>query len=256
MLSKGLAPFNTYFDRVYVVTVERFKDRQRSVSENLEGLDFRFFYGTDKNAIDKEDLIRKGIYDEARARKVHRHSKALSIGEIACSLSHRSLYEKINADGSERVLILEDDVSVNLSSLAHLDLIFRELPPDWDLVYFGYLKHEYVTLHLRLKQIFYKIIGVLGLMKWSPEMISRFLPRPYSAHLKKAGFHDCTHAYAISRKAVLKLIKAQTPVIHRADDLLSQLVMKGELNAYVTEPKIFDQEGFSSDSSVSMVKEA
>jgi hypothetical protein len=37
---------------------------------------------------------------------------------------------------------------------------------------------------------------------------------------------------------------AQTPVVYRADDLLSATIMKGELNAFVTEPKFFDQEIF------------
>ncbi|HEX2684932.1 MAG TPA: hypothetical protein VHL77_13395, partial [Ferruginibacter sp.] len=55
---------------------------------------------------------------------------------------------------------------------------------------------------------------------------------------------DCTHAYAISLNGAKKLMAAQTPVVYRADDLLSATIMKGELNAFVTEPKFFDQEIF------------
>ena len=81
-------------------------------------------------------------------------------------------------------------------------------------------------------------------MTWNATMIKNLLPRPYSTHLNRAGFHDCTHAYAITRLAAEKLLAAQTPIVYRADDLLSSTIMKGELNAFVTEPKFFDQEIF------------
>ena len=78
--------------------------------------------------------------------------------------------------------------------------------------------------------------------------------KPYSKHLKKAGFHDCTHAYAVTLQAAKKLLAAQTPVVYRADDLLSATILKGELNAYVTEPKFFDQEIFHNASITSEIK--
>ena len=86
-------------------------------------------------------------------------------------------------------------------------------------------------------------------------MVSNLLPKPYSVHLKNAGFHDCTHAYAITLAGAQKLLAAQTPVVYRADDLLSATIMKGELNAFVTEPKFFDQQIFQNPSIASEVKE-
>ena len=88
------------------------------------------------------------------------------------------------------------------------------------------------------------MLSRLGLMAWDPTMVKNLLPRKYSTHLKKAGFHDCTHAYAITLSAADKLLAAQTPIVYRADDLLSSTIMKGEINAFVTEPKYFDQEIF------------
>ena len=91
-------------------------------------------------------------------------------------------------------------------------------------------------------------------MRWSYKMVSNLLPRPYSAHLKKAGFHDCTHAYAVTMEAAQKLLAAQTPVVYRADDLLSSTIMKGELAAYITQPKFFDQEIFHNTAIGSEIK--
>jgi glycosyl transferase family 25 len=85
-------------------------------------------------------------------------------------------------------------------------------------------------------------------------MVSNLLPKPFSRHLKKAGFHDCTHAYAVTLAGAKKLLAAQTPVVYRADDLLSATIMKGELNAFVSEPKFFDQEIFHNSAILSEIK--
>lgn len=244
-----------YFDKVFVVSVPRFKDRHIQLQKTLEGLDFEFFWGTDKQTLNRDVLIAEKLYDEATARKNQRQGKALNDGEIACSLSHRGIYAAMVQNSWQKVLILEDDVLPAFSKLALLPEVTKELPTDWELVYYGYLKHETVTPALRRKQFFYKIISSMGLMRWSYKMAKNMLPRPYSTHLKKAGFHDCTHAYAVNLTAAQKMLAAQSPVVYRADDLLSALTLKGQLNTFVTEPKFFDQEGFYAPEKVSEIKE-
>ena len=164
------------------------------------------------------------------------------------------VYEETIKKGWNKVLILEDDVVPLYDQLDQLKESLNELPANWELVYLGYLKHEIVTPALKRKRFFYQVISLLGLMKWSFKMVSNLLPKAYSRHLKKAGFHDCTHAYAITLEGAKKLLAAQTPVVYRADDLLSATIMKGELNAFITEPKYFDQEIFNDPASISEVK--
>ena len=128
------------------------------------------------------------------------------------------------------------------------------LYPNWLLeIYFHFSFCRGIERN-KTKQFFYKILSSLGLMKWSFTMVQHLLPKPYSAHLKKAGFHDCTHAYAITQEAAKILLKAQTPVVYRADDLLSATIMKGELKAFVTQPKFFDQEIFHNAAITSEIK--
>lgn len=246
--------FNKYFDKILVVSVPRFTSRHQRIKENLRGLPFEFFWGTDKLKLNYEETKKDGTYDEAKTIKLQRQGKALNLGEIACSLSHRNLYATVIENDWKKVLILEDDALPIVDAMSELPAALEELPQDWELVYLGYLKHERVTAGLRAKQFFYKIPGALGLMKWNFKMISNLLPRPYSRHLKKAGFHDCTHAYAITLEAAKKLLAAQTPVVYRADDLLSSTIMKGELKAFVTEPKFFDQEIFHDATIASEIK--
>ena len=233
-----------YFDKIFVVSVPRFTQRHQQVQQHLQGLSFDFFWGADKLQLDYDTAKTNGTYDEQKTKQLQRQGKALNLGELACSLSHRMVYEEMIKHNWQKILILEDDVLPLYNKLALLPTALNELPNDWELVYLGYLKHENVTLQLKAKQFFYTIKSKLGLIKWTSKMISNLLPKPYSTHLKKAGFHDCTHAYAITLQAAKKLLAAQTPVIYRADDLLSATIMKGELNAFVTEPKFFDQEAF------------
>ncbi len=243
-----------YFDKILVVSVPRFTERHRRVEQHLQGLQFEYFWGADKLQLDHDRVKADGTYDEQQAKKMQRQGKALNLGEIACSLSHRNVYAAMIENNWKRILILEDDVLPLCDNLVALPEVLQELPVNWELVYFGYLKHEKVTLGLKAKQFFYKIFSSLGLMRWNYKMVNNLLPRPYSTHLKKAGFHDCTHAYAITKEAAEKLLAAQTPVVYRADDLLSSTIMKGELNAYITEPKFFDQEIFHNTAISSEIK--
>jgi glycosyl transferase, family 25 len=243
-----------YFDKILVVSVPRFTDRHEKLQESLAGLQYDFFWGADKLKIDYDTAKTDGTYDEQKAQKLQRQGKVLNLGEIACSLSHRNVYAAMIENGWEKVLILEDDVLPNLENLEQLPAALEELPENWELVYLGYLKHEQVTTGLKVKQFFYKIISVFGLMAWSYKMVTNFLPKPFSRHLKKAGFHDCTHAYAVTLAGAKKLLAAQTPVVYRADDLLSATIMKGELNAFVSEPKFFDQEIFHNAAMLSEIK--
>jgi len=243
-----------YFDRIFVVSVPRFTDRHSSVQQHLEGLHFDFFWGADKLALNAATLGQEGIYDEQRAISLHRHGKPLNLGEVACSLSHRMVYEEMIKNNWSRVLILEDDVLPLYDQLEQLPAALRELPPDWELVYLGYLKHEKVTAGLKIKQFFYRIRAALGLMKWNVTMVNNLLPRKISPHLKKAGFHDCTHAYAVTLEAAKKLAAAQRPVVYRADDLLSYHIMRGDIKGFVTDPKFFDQEAFHNSGAPSEIR--
>ena len=87
------------------------------------------------------------------------------------------------------------------------------------------------------------------------KMVKNRLPKNFSPHLWKAGFHDCTHAYAISMNGAQKLLAAQTPVTYRADNLLSALVLKEELKAFASKKFLFNQEVFTDHTDRSHIRE-
>jgi glycosyl transferase family 25 len=243
------------FDKIFVVTVPRFKERQQAVSEQLKGLTFDFFYGKDKNDLSREFLLENYSYDPNKSLSIVKKFPSLNVGEIACALSHRSIYEEMVKNSWGSVLIFEDDVLPAWAHITSLIPTINELPEDWGLIYLGYLKNQKAGLANRLKVLWYQLQAIFGLTVMNRKMINRILPRGYSAHLRKAGFHDCTHAYAVTLDAARKLIAAQTPVTYRADNLLSAMIMSGQMEGFISKNIFFEQEIFSNDEHTSHVRE-
>lgn len=233
---------NGWADRIFVVSLRRAVDRRARVVERLAGLRFEFLDAVDKQDLDRDRLVREGAYDESRTRRAYRHRHDMTLGAIGCALSHRKLYEEMVAEGWDRMVVLEDDVVPRVPEVGGVAEALRELPPTWELCYLGYWQNEVVTAKARVKQLSYVALAPLGLSRWRPAETLRLLPRPWSAHLRRAGRHMCTHAYAVSREGARKLAAAQTPVSIAADQLLTMMILGGKLEAYVAVPALFDQE--------------
>jgi glycosyl transferase, family 25 len=244
-----------YFDKVLVLTVPRFKERQEKVKQRLSGISFDFFYGVDKNDLSEESISSNYHYDKKNSLAVRQYYPPLNSGEIACALSHRNIYQAMIDNNWQHVLVFEDDVVPDENNISMLPEIVKELPADWELFYLGYLKNEKISFGAQLKNTWYKIMALFGASNMSVRMLKNRLPKNFSPHLFKAGFHDCTHAYAISLSAAKKLVKDQTPVIQRADNLLSALVLKEELNAFASKVFLFNQEVFTNLSDQSHIRE-
>jgi glycosyl transferase family 25 len=234
-----------FFDKIIVITIPRATERQQKVRNRLKGLQFEFFYGVDKHALNPDQILKENIYNDSKAKKLDRYGRSMVLGQVACALSHRKVYEHVLEQGYKNVLIFEDDLVTLEWTINEFVAAFEELPADWEMVYLGYSKYETVTTSLKLKQLFYKGLSYTPFLKWSPIMVDNLLPKPYSLHLRKAGFHDLLHAYAVTAEACKKLIEAQTPVVFVADPLVSHLIMNGQLKAFTTIPQFFTQEQFT-----------
>lgn len=243
-----------HFDKVLVLTVPRFRERQEKVKERLAGISFDFFYGVDKNDLDEKSIRNNYLYDKKNSLAVRQYFPPLNTGEIACSLSHRNIYQSMIDNNLKRVLVFEDDVVPDYHNMPLLFDALKELPADWELFYLGYLKNEKITTGTLLKQTWYKIMSRFGFSRMPLDMIRRRMPQPFSPALMRAGFHDCTHAYAVSLEGAKKLLKAQTPVIYRADNLLTALVLKGELNGFISKSFLFNQEIFTNKADQSFIR--
>jgi glycosyl transferase, family 25 len=244
---------NQFFDHIYVITLQRAVERHENIRKNLDGLDYEFFYGADKKDFSVETLEQEGIYDKQKAIELHRYNKAMNGGQIGCAWSHKLVHQDMLDKGYEKVLILEDDVSVNPKGLQLFHDIIRELPPNWELLYLDHAKNTGAGIGGTIKRSFYHVLKMAGALKWSHKTIANLYAKKYSPHLKRAGFHDYTDAYAITTSAAKKLVDLQTPIAYVADNLLAHACTSRIVNAFICIPNVFSQESQTNKNAVSFV---
>lgn len=229
---------NEYYDNVYVISVKAAEHRRKRFAERFEGLTYSFFFGADKNNISISDLIEKNIYNEELTKKNHRYTKTMMAGEIACALSHRMIYEDMLQNNYSRILIFEDDAVPDPENLKLIPAILSEIPSDCELLMWGWDKNEEENLTTSLKKYGYHLLHAIGLLKWDHTIINNLFAKPFSTHLKKAGFHDYAHAYGITKTAAEKLIQMQTPVQYIADNLLAYAITTNNISGYIAYPAV------------------
>jgi glycosyl transferase family 25 len=231
--------FNKYYDKIYVLSVESAEDRRKLFAERFKGLDYSFFFGADKNKFSMEEVEAKNIFSENLTRQHHRFSKTMKHGEIACSWSHRMMYKDMLANNYQRILIFEDDAVPDKEMMKQVPEILKEIPADCELLMWGWAKNGRRNIVTYLRQVIYHIQYSLGRLKWDHTIINNLFAKKYSVHLKRAGFHDYTYCYAVSRSGAEKLINMQTPIQYIADNLLAHAVTRGIVKGYITYPEVF-----------------
>ncbi len=247
--------FNSYFNHIYLVTIERAKDRHSIIEKELEGLNYELFFGADFKNFSIKELEEKGIYDENLAKQNHRYSKPIKGGMLGCSISHRMVYEDVIKKNYERVLILEDDVIINQFSFQNFINAMNELPKNWELLYFDYNKNETTPLLGFFKKITYHIQKKFGGIKFTHKAINNLFAKKYTTNLMVAGLHDFTDAYAVTIGGAKKLFKLQTPVQWFPDHLLAYASSNKLINAYCLKEKIISQTSQTSNPEFSLIND-
>jgi hypothetical protein len=141
--------------------------------------------------------------------------------------------------GYKNVLIFEDDAVPDPARLSLMPAILKEIPATCELLMWGWEKNGERPPGGLVKQATYHIQHIIGKLKWDNRMIRNLYARPFSRHLRKAGFHDYTYAYALNNTAAKKLIGMQTPVQYIADNLLAHAITKEIVEGYIVSPPVF-----------------
>lgn len=234
---------NENFSHIYVLTLERSKDRQKEFKRRFEGLNFSFFFGTDANKVSYQSLIEEGIYSEEKAKTVSRLKRPLTLGHICCSLSHLQMYKDMIQKGYKTALILEDDAIFNDPiNEAVVAKSIQELPDDWGLLYLGYNKNEPQNPRRLDKLVYYSIVSFLGIIPWSIKRIWNSNPKRFSKNLYWAGAHDHTHAYAITKESAEVLIKEHSPICYNVDHFMAHVCTNRVIKPFMSKDKILLQD--------------
>jgi len=248
MLSPALRNFH---DGVFVVTAPGFEERQESVCRELGEGNFEFIFGINRNSTSKEELTAQGIYDEARAIKLDRSSKPMSLGHVCCSIGHANVYRHMIKNGIERALIFEDDVITLPVDEATIEASISNSPQDAELIYWGWKGNLGPPVHASLKKWLYKRQNDLGLLKYSHTMIDNLYPSEFNDHFLVAGKTFLTHAYTVTLSAAKKLLNWNTPIALNSDNALMYAVLSGDVRAYVSKEQFFGQRSQSGDDPIS-----
>jgi glycosyl transferase family 25 len=230
---------NNYYNKVYVLSVHSAEARRKLFTQRFLGLDYSFFFGADKKNFTIEELVQKNIYSEELTKKHHRYNKVMMPGEIACSWSHYMMYEDMLKNNYDRILIFEDDAVPSPVMIEKIPEILSEIPADCELLMWGWDKNGENNLNSFFKKSAYHLQHSLGKLKWDHTIINHLYAKPFSAHLKKAGFHDYTYSYAINKRGAEKLLEMQTPIQYIADNLLAYAITKNIIKGYIVYPAAF-----------------
>jgi glycosyl transferase family 25 len=124
-----MTPLESYFDRIYCLTLRRRKDRRASAEAVFEYLDIpsssiEWVFGPDR------PLDHTGKPN----------------GNQGCTAGHRMILDDIIKEGVPRALVFEDDIAIAYDSpeMKHLlepqslfEQYVNEVPADWDMLYLG-----------------------------------------------------------------------------------------------------------------------
>lgn len=229
---------NSFFDRIYVLTIPQSPERRVAFETSMKGLNFQFFYGVERQSLVSDPQKLLSIYNDILAKKNQRYGKSMTAGEIACALGHRKIYEDMIENNVGKALIFEDDVFPLEENINHLPAIVDNAPPDWDILFFDYDKNEKLV---PFKQAVYHVQHLLGFLKWNHTVIKNLYPKDVNQYWKTAGYHDFADAYAVTNQAAHRLVELQTPLSTVADNLLANAVTEEHLNGYISVPKLFAQ---------------
>jgi GR25 family glycosyltransferase involved in LPS biosynthesis len=238
---------NSYFDKIYIITLKRSSNRHAAFQKTLKELNYEIFWGVDGNNLSLPDLEESGLYSSEAVKSVKRQKKCppadLTHGMIGCTLSHLSLYKQMIERGEDRVLILEDDIRIEDYKAADLDKAIEQLPDNWELFYLGYLyNNNSLTFSAKLRIKFaYPLLSLLGFSQYNAKRYRCKYPRNYSTHLNLSGYHYGAHAYGITKEGARKILEHQTPISMEIDNAIGEMCMREEIAAYSMKERIIHQ---------------
>jgi glycosyl transferase, family 25 len=193
---------------IFVINLERSEHRRAFILNHLSQLGFSaaIFPAVDGRALDIAELERSGIYREAVAQQ--KFSRSLSPAEIACTLSHLRLHEKIVREDIDTAIVLEDDAMFVDDIDQRLAALLGSVPPDWDLVQLIYSCQD---------------------CEAASDAVVRFRMRT-SMPVASAG-------YVIRKSGAQKMVNNGYPVRYPADSLIGRSPRWGT-NVYGARPQL------------------
>ena len=189
--------------KIFIINLDRAEERRNFFIKHFKKLkiNYEIFKAHDGKSLTKKQLFK---YSSDLSFKFE--NRALSLDEIACSMSHLSVYKKIVKNSIAEAIIFEDDIIIN----SKLIQIVNKIPKNVELVNF---KSD--AKQKKLKLI---LSGIY---------LTQFLETP-----------NRTSAIYLKLSAAKKLLKYGYPVRQPHDGLTGRMTFSGKIRGYGIYPEL------------------
>ena len=190
---------------IIIISLKRSQDRMERLKNILSNIDYDIFNAIDGKNDDITELKNKYVIENT-----------LNPGQTGCLLSHITLWKKLLESKNDKLVILEDDITV--TSIFHKFVNANtELPENFDIIFLGHC---------------FEIQG---------EKTNIMFNEREHVELHKSICPRCTHGYIVSKSGAKKLLdyfennKVDLPI----DEMLCRLM--STLKSYSMYPIIVKQ---------------
>ena len=209
---------NDYFDKLICINLDKRKDR---LQESWKQWSANNLIVERMSAVEGNPMEWRHVRD--RDAGINAIKKSSWTGAAGCMASHVNIWKRAKAEGWKNVLIIEDDCDFIPDLQNKFNELIKEVPADWDMLYFGGL-HE--------------------------DRGGRFIPEKISENVVKCARMITTTCYAINESCydlAINSVLAEEPWFYTAVDGYLAAVVQPKCNAYAFNPPLAWQRGSHSD---------
>jgi hypothetical protein len=129
---------NDFFDRIYVINLQRRVDRLdkfKELSDSI-GFDYDIFTAFDGREINENSSIEDRVI-EFQSNNFYNSFDDYFRGQVGCAFSHLRLLKHCRSNNIKNILILEDDVGFSENFQNRFENFISDFNQEWDMIYFS-----------------------------------------------------------------------------------------------------------------------
>lgn len=193
---------------------------------------FDYLYKKNLKPILVEGVLGKNLsHQEITENVTSMYSKFGPKSAIGCAMSHIKAWEGLLESDEDFRIVMEDDVIVEEDFVDKFNIVVKDVPTDYDILYLGCFDSSFFTA-----------VMTLLCMSNTEKQINNHVKIPSTA----LGLH----AYVISRKGAETLLShLKGKIYNHLDFCIQDLSSKGLIKTYLTTPRLAYQT--STDSGIS-----
>jgi len=122
----------------FVINLERSPERRQYITSHLRsiGIEPTIVPAYDGKKMSMAELTADGRYNDEVSKQSF--DRSLLLGEIGCTLSHFSIYQRMVRDNIPVALVVEDDSQFVPDARQRIEALLKDAPADWSVIQLRY----------------------------------------------------------------------------------------------------------------------